>query len=214
MLPRTPTGTNWDSLSAPSVQTLIGLWDSGLLWVTEQIYKGKCVVVPSMFTHVQQEDFMKELWWKLSKWMTRGGLWSERGSAELPSRCQRYSQGLVEEEQALEVEQQNGQSKLGRRKPILGEGMGWGGIRAPPLHIQTSTSPPPLALHNPILLMIISTAPWRSLNYNPSLRNPRAGHGDVMPPCRQRKNWGSKFGLRWMKSWVMNQTCLQTFPSS
>ena len=99
-------------------------------------------------------------------------------------------------------------------EPILGEGVGWCGNNAPPLHAQASTSRTPLSLHDPVLLMSSSTTPCRPLSYNPSLRNPTAGHVDVTPPCRRGKNWGSKFSLRWTKSWVMNQTCLQTSPSS
>ena len=44
--------------------------------------------------------------------MTRAGLQSKRGPAELPSRSQRHSQGLVEGDQACEVEWQSRQSKL------------------------------------------------------------------------------------------------------
>ena len=75
----------------PSVQTLIESWDTNLLQVMEQIYKDKYMVAPSMFTHAQQEDFMKELQWELSRCMTRADLWSERGPAELLSRSQRCS---------------------------------------------------------------------------------------------------------------------------
>ena len=100
----------------PSVWTLLGSWNSDLLRVTKQIYEGKYLVVPSMFTCVQQEDFMKELQRELSRCMTRAGLWSKRGPAELPSRSQRHSQGPVEEDQALEVEHQNRWSRLSRRR--------------------------------------------------------------------------------------------------
>ena len=72
-------------------------------------------------------------------------------------------------------------------EPILGEGVGQGGIKVPPLHTQAGTGSPPLALHNPILLTSGSTAPWRILSSNPSLWNPRAGHHNVKPSCRRRK---------------------------
>ena len=75
------------ALEHPSIWTLIGSSNSDLLWVAEQIYKGEFVVVPSMFTHAQQ-DFMKELQRELSICMTRAGLWSEQGPAELPSKNQ------------------------------------------------------------------------------------------------------------------------------
>ena len=66
--------------------------------------------------------------------------------------------------------------------PILGEGVGQGGIKAPPLHAQAGIRPPPLALHNPILLMNCSTAPWRIFIYGLDLGNLGAGHSNMMPP--------------------------------
>ena len=57
-LPLEPTET---ASEHPSVWTLIGSWNTNLLQVMEQIYKGEYVLAPSMFTHAQQEDFMKEL---------------------------------------------------------------------------------------------------------------------------------------------------------
>ena len=128
----------------------------------EQIYKGEYMVVPSIFTHAEQEDLMKKLQWELSRCMSRAGLWRERGPAELPSRCQRHSWGLGEEEQALEEEWQNGQSKYGRRTHSRGRS----GLR---LHQSPSPScsswcqSPSLALHNPVPLMSGFTAPWRIL---------------------------------------------------
>ena len=147
-----------------------------------------------MFSHAQK-DFMKELWWELSGCMSRAGLWSERGTAELPSISQRCSWGPVEEEQALEEEWQNGQSKSVRGTCSRGRsGLRW--HQSPPLYAQANASPHSLALHDPILLMSSSTTPWRILSYNPSLGNPRAWHGDTMPPHRRRKNQGSKSSLR------------------
>ena len=102
-LPLKPTET---APEHPSVWNIIGSWIFNLLWVMEQIYKGKYMVAPSMFTHVQQENFMKWLWWEISRCMFRADLWSERGPAELPSRTWRCSWGLVEEEQVLEEEEQ------------------------------------------------------------------------------------------------------------
>ena len=49
---------------------------------------------------------MRELWWELLKHMTRAGLQSKREPAELPTRSQRYSWGLVEGDWACEAEQQ------------------------------------------------------------------------------------------------------------
>ena len=62
------------ALEHPGVQSLVGSQDSDILWVTEQIYRGEYLVVPSVFTHVEEEDFMRELQWELSRWMTRVGL--------------------------------------------------------------------------------------------------------------------------------------------
>ena len=49
----------------PSVQILIGSLGSDLLQVMRQIYKDGYMVAPSVFIHAQEEDFMKELQWKL-----------------------------------------------------------------------------------------------------------------------------------------------------
>ena len=52
----TPEDSHWNQLRQlpehPSVWTLIGSWDSNLLWVTEQIYKVEYVVASSVFTSV------------------------------------------------------------------------------------------------------------------------------------------------------------------
>ena len=45
----------------PSVQALVGSQDSDILKVVEQIYRIEDQVAPSVFTHVDQEDFMREL---------------------------------------------------------------------------------------------------------------------------------------------------------
>ena len=143
-LPLEPTET---APEHPSVQTLIGSHDSELLQVMEQIYKGEYAVAPSVFTHAQHEHFMRELQWKLSGCMTRPGLWSKRGPAELPSRNWRCSQGPVEGDQACEVKWQNGWSKLRRRWT---QSRGRSGLRqcqspssaCPSQHQSSSPSPP------------------------------------------------------------------------
>ena len=66
--------------------SLVGSRDTDLLQVAEWIYKGKYMVVPSMFTHAQCNECMKELQRELSRHLTQAGLQSERGPAELPSR--------------------------------------------------------------------------------------------------------------------------------
>ena len=90
-LPLEPTET---ATQHPSVQTVVGSRDSNLLQVIEQIYKGKYMVAPRMFTHAQQDNFMKELQRQLSGCITRASLQGERGPAELPSRSWRHSQDL------------------------------------------------------------------------------------------------------------------------
>ena len=143
-LPLEPTET---APEHPSVWTLIGSQDSNLLWVMDQIYKGEYALAPSVLTCTQQEDFMKELWWKLSECMTRAVLWSERMPAELPSRNQRHSEGPVEEDHACEVEWQNGWSKLRKRWT---HSRGQSGLRqcqspspsCPSQHQSPSPSPP------------------------------------------------------------------------
>ena len=112
-LPLEPTET---ALEHPSLQTLVESWDSDLLWVTEQIHKGKYVVTPSMFTCAQQEDLMKELQKELSRCLTQAGLQAERGPDELPSRSWRCSWGPEEEDQALKVKQQDRWSWSGRTR--------------------------------------------------------------------------------------------------
>ena len=55
--------------------------------------------------------------------------------------------------------------------PILGEGVGQGGFKAPPPHTQAGTSPPPLALHDPILLISGSNTPHKIFAYGSDLGN-------------------------------------------
>ena len=83
-----------------------------------------------MFTCAEQEDFMRKVWWELSRCMTRAGLQSKGGSAELLSRSWRYSWGSFEGYQAC-------------KRPSLGEGVGQGSAKAPPPKTKASTSPPP-----------------------------------------------------------------------
>ena len=188
------------ALEHPSVQTLVGSRDSNLWWVIEQIYKGEYVVTPSRFTHAQQEDFMKELQRQLSRCMTRAGPQSKKGPNELLSRSWRHSQGLDKEDAALEVKQQNRQSWLGRRRTHsrVRSGSRWHQNLFPSCPSRHQSPSPSL--------------PWSFPD--PSLWNPRTGHGNMTPPHRRRKNQGSKFSLKYMKSWAMNQTCLQTLPTS
>ena len=72
--------------------------------------------------------------------------------------------------------------------PILEEGVGQCGIKAPPPHAQAGASPPPLGLHDLVLLMSSTTTPWKIFIYGPDLRNLGVGHGDTMSPHRLRRN--------------------------
>ena len=60
-LPQAPLEPSETAIEHPNVHTLVGPGDADLLQVAEQIYKGKYVVAPIMFTNAQQEDCMKEL---------------------------------------------------------------------------------------------------------------------------------------------------------
>ena len=200
------------AIEHPSMQTLVGSRNADFLQVAEQIYKGEYMVAPSMFSHTQQEDLMKDLCRELSGHLTQTGLQGDRVPAELPSRSWRCSWGPEKEDQALEVKWQDRWSRSGRtRTHSRGQnGSRWQQSRFP-LHPTWCQSPSP-ALHDPIL-MSSSTAPWKASSYNPSLETQRTGHCDETPPHRRRRNQGSRSHLRWTKSWVLNQTCLQTSPT-
>ena len=99
-IPLEPSET---ALEDPSVWTLVGSEDSDLLQIAEQIYKGGYIVAPSIFSHSQCDDLMKEL----SEFQTWAGLQGERGLAKASFRTQRCSQGLEgEEDPALEARPQ------------------------------------------------------------------------------------------------------------
>ena len=127
-----PAELSETTLEHPSVQTLVGSKDADLLQVAEQIYKGEYRVVPSVFTHAQHDDLMKELWTELSKHLTQAGLQGERQPAEASFKTWRHSQRPEEEDPALEARQQGmwSQSK-GETEPILGEGVGRGSAAEP-----------------------------------------------------------------------------------
>ena len=140
---------------------------------------------------------MKELRRELSRCLTLAGLQGERGQAELPSRSHWYSWDTAED-QVLEARQWDRHSWLGRRRTHT---RGRSGLRwqpSPSLSCLSCTSPLPLALHDPTLTNG-STTPWKTWSYNR-----RTGHDDEMPLHRKKRNQGSRSGLRWMRSWVLN----------
>ena len=204
---RLPLELSEAALEHPSMQILVGSRDTDLLEVAKHICKGEYVVVSSAFTCAECDYLMKELWREISWHLTQASLQHERGPAKLHSRSQRHSQGLEEEDQALEAKQQDRQSQSGRRRTCSRGRSGLRQWQSPSLHTQADSSPIPLALHNPIL-MSGSTTPWKA-----SSCNTRTGHSNGMPPHRKKSNQGSRSGLRWMRSWVLNQTCLQTLPT-
>ena len=140
--------------------------------------------------------------------MTRASLQGKGGPTELPSRSQRCSWGLEQDDPTLEVTWQNRWSWWGGEEPVLGKGVGQGGIKAPPLHAQASTDLPSLAFHDPILLMSSFTTPWRILQ--PKFWKSQ-GQGTVvwclltegrktkeagLVPGRWRVGWGSRLAFR------------------
>ena len=155
---------------------------------------------------------MKELQRELYGCLTQASPQDKRGPAKLLSRSQRHSQGLEEENQALERKQDRW-SWLGERRTCPRRRSGFRRQQSPSLHAQACTSPPPLALHNPIL-MSGSTTPWKASSCSTSLGTWRTRCGDDMPLHRKKRNQGSRSGLRWMRSWELNQTCLQTLLTS
>ena len=87
--------------------------------------------------------------------------------------------------------------------PILGVGIGWGGIRAPLLNAPASVSHPPLAPHHdPVLQMSGLVALWRTSTCKQDPANPGAGHGNMMHP-HQPRTQKSRLGLTWKETWVM-----------
>ena len=82
-IPLEPSET---TLEHPSVQTLVGSRDANLLQVVEQTYKGEYMVMPSIFTHAQCDNLMKELQRELPEWLTWAGLQGKRGLAKASSR--------------------------------------------------------------------------------------------------------------------------------
>ena len=66
-IPLEPSETNLEYLS---MWTLVGSKDSDLLQIAEQTYKGGYVVVPSILSCSQCDDFMKELQKDLSECLT------------------------------------------------------------------------------------------------------------------------------------------------
>ena len=143
----------------PSMWTLVGSRDAELLLVAEWIYKGKYIVVPSVFTHVQWEDLMKELQrtslatWPGLPYKAKGGqpncLLVARGS---PRVWKRKIKTLRQNSRT------DGPSWV-REEPILGEGVGQGGSKPlafpfPSLCQSPSSSPlqphPDEQLHHPL----------------------------------------------------------------
>ena len=122
--------------------------------------------------------------------------------------CLLEARGTPEVQKKIKALRQNSRTdNPGQEKeePVLGEGVGWGSGKAPPLHTQAGSSPPPWSI-----LMSSSTTSWKASSCSTSLGIWRTGHSDEMLPHRKKRNQGSRSSLRWMRSWVLNWTCLQT----
>ena len=127
---------------------------------------------------------MGTLWTHNQSWPTE-----QKGPADLPS-----STGSTPEAQLMGIRPMRWNSTVNDPSlegdgPSLGKGVGKGGIKAPSPHVQASTSPPPIALHDPILLMSDCTTAWKILVDSPDLWNVGAGHGNVMSPHMLRRNF-------------------------
>ena len=76
----------------PSMRTLIGATDDAIIQMAEQVYQEKWALAPSMLSHHQHDDCMRELWQELSQHIARASL---QGTSSLrrPSRSRRHSWG-------------------------------------------------------------------------------------------------------------------------
>ena len=58
----------------PSMRTLIEVTDDAIIQVAEQVYQREWTLAPSMLSHHQHDNCMRELWQDLSKHMAMAGL--------------------------------------------------------------------------------------------------------------------------------------------
>ena len=211
----------------PSVRTMLGSLNTKILMVAKQVYRGKCAVAPSVLPHRQQNEYMRELHQELAKCITKASQQGESGLTRPTTRGRIHSvtipsHGPVHPQ--LDLEGWRWPSDLKKTPlcenqgwegiPILGEGIGHGGIRPPLLIAQASASHPPLAPHDPLLPPSGSAAPWKTSTCDQDPMNPGAGCGQMMPLHQLRRNWRNKSGLMLKGSWVMIPHCPRLWPSS
>ena len=119
-----------------------------------------------------------------------GPLWEARDdpAAILLHRPNPPQPGLRGQSQPSDLEKTPWWDDLGWEAdgPILGEGIGWWGARAPPLHALTGASHPPLALHDPVMLTSGSATPWNISTCNQWPMSLGAGHGKITSPIEDR----------------------------
>ena len=157
---------------------------------------GECVVAPSILPCRQQDECMRELHQELTKHMARASLQSKTRLARPSLRSWRHSHSHSSSQPWSPLARPWGQSWPSNQKktpqqedlgwegniPILGEGIGWGSARAPPLNAQAGASHPSLAFHDPVLSTSGLATPWKISTYNWDPKNIGAGHGEMMPP--------------------------------
>ena len=85
-------------LKHPSVRALLGSTDDAIIQVAKQVYQGEWTLAPSMLSHHQYDDCMRELWQELTRCMARASLQGAQGtqgalSLMRTSRSWRYSWG-------------------------------------------------------------------------------------------------------------------------
>ena len=88
---------SWGSKMAESAPEHPSMWTIlGSPWfrdpkVEEHVYRAECVIAPSILSHSQQDECIRELCQELTRCMTRAGLQSKTGPARPSSRSQRCS---------------------------------------------------------------------------------------------------------------------------
>ena len=80
----------------PSLWTLLGFTDGEILKVTEKVYLGEYVTVPSVLPCQWQEECIKELCLELAQHMARAGLQSGPRPARPTSQSRGHSHGQVQ----------------------------------------------------------------------------------------------------------------------
>ena len=133
--------------------------------------QGEHIVAAGMLPCRQQDEWMRELHQELTRYMARAGLQSKTRPARPSLRSSHgYSTSQTQSPSAGPQGQSSAKwlredtlAEWSRSKgiSILGDEIGQGGTRAPPLNAQAGSSYFPLAPHNPILPMSCLATPWK-----------------------------------------------------